>query len=404
MTSFAAAVRAFFALAPLLVPSSVIANMLLLGVGPGPGDVYNFNPTVNLTHWRAAKAAVHAGTGRGMIAFVGDSTTFGWGAGTGGSPFVGAHDLSGVMRSAHYMQVGGLPTTIDSQIGGVSPGGIDTPAKMTAYNPRFSVTGSGWGMNPNLAAVNTIGGTYTANTTTTADLLTATPTAQVDTFKFWAYQDPSQGSYSWNIDGGSDTTINQAAGPSALVVQTISTTKGTHALNVKRVSGISWNIGWIAYDSTTPAIDVVNMGWPASRSTSWVPNTAFDPIHAIPLLGASLLVINLGINDWENGVPPATTAANIQLLITAQKNAGGDVIISMPTPTAGSASPATQATYLPFLIALANTNNIPLINWTARYTSWAVQNARGWTFDSLHPNALLYDDEGQFLAQLLLGA
>jgi hypothetical protein len=81
MTSFAAAaVRAFFALALLLVPSSVIANMLLLGVGPGPAEnVYNFNPAVNLTHWRAAKAAVLAGTGRATLAFVGDSTTFGSG-------------------------------------------------------------------------------------------------------------------------------------------------------------------------------------------------------------------------------------------------------------------------------------------------------------------------------------
>jgi lysophospholipase L1-like esterase len=129
-----------------------------------------------------------------------------------------------------------------------------------------------------------------------------------------------------------------------------------------------------------------------------------QPVSAIPILGAALLVINLGINDWETGIPPATTAANIQALITAQKNAGGDVIICMPTPTGGTASPATQATYLPFLIALANSNNIPLINWTARYTSWAVQNARGWMYDSLHPNALLYNDEGQFLAQLLLGA
>ena len=415
--------RRLFALALLLVPSSAIAGMLTLaagaawadgfggdgfvqalGVGGGNPTVYNFNPTVNLTHWRAAKAAVLAGTGRATLDYAGDSTTLGWGSGTGGTAYTGAHDLSGAMQSAHYMQVGGLPTTFDSQMGGIG-GGMNSLAFLAAYNQRFSITGSGWALLPNDPTINTLGGTYVDNTTTTADLLKATPAVQVDTFKIFAYQNTPLGSYSWNIDGGADTTINQSALPASVKITTVSTTKGAHVLNLKRVSGAAYQIGWIAYDSTTPAIDVVKMGWGGSTSSNWNPTTTgWEPVSAIPVLGAALLVINLGINDWETGIPPATTAANIQALITAQKNAGGDVIICMPTPTGGTASPATQATYLPPLIALANSNNIPLINWTARYTSWAVQNARGWTYDSLHPNALLYNDEGQFLAQLLLGA
>jgi hypothetical protein len=36
-------------------------------------------------HWRAAMARVRAGTGRGTLLIVGDSTTMGAGAGTGGT-------------------------------------------------------------------------------------------------------------------------------------------------------------------------------------------------------------------------------------------------------------------------------------------------------------------------------
>ncbi len=43
-------------------------------------NILNWNPTSNLTHWRAAKARISGKTGNARILCIGDSTTLGVGA------------------------------------------------------------------------------------------------------------------------------------------------------------------------------------------------------------------------------------------------------------------------------------------------------------------------------------
>jgi lysophospholipase L1-like esterase len=74
-----------------------------------------------------------------------------------------------------------------------------------------------------------------------------------------------------------------------------------------------------------------------------------------------LTIINLGINDWENAVSTTTFNTNMQAIITAAKLAG-DVLLATPNTTNGTASIATQATYVAKIQTLATSNSVKLVD------------------------------------------
>lgn len=360
-------------------------------------NVYNWNPQTNLAGWRTKRAQVIGGSARGKIACCGDSTTLGWGSGVG-TAYTGAHDLSYPTRLAAYLQAGGVNTTIQSSIANFG-GGITTATIFVLYNPRVSRTGSGWGT----VGAPSAGGNGWFNSTTTADVLSFTPSGNVDTIVLFYLQNTTLGTFSWNLDGGADTNI-VTAGTQAFKTATLSTSLASHVVNIKRVSGQVFFTGWLAYDSTSAAFDVLNLGWGGSTSTLWNDTSAaWAPLTSIGVHAPDLTILNLGINDWEAAVSQVTYSTNIQALITAAK-LSGDVILCMPTPTGATATANDQAAYFATLMTLASSNNVVLVDWTGRYTSYSVQNAAGHMFDTLHPKAFIYDDEGAFLSQLLIAA
>jgi hypothetical protein len=96
-----------------------------------------------------------------------------------------------------------------------------------------------------------------------------------------------------------------------------------------------------------------------------------------------LTIINLGINDWENAVSTTTFNTNMQAIITAAKLAG-DVLLATPNTTNGTASIATQATYVAKIQTLATSNSVKLVDLWTNVFGGVVQPSL--MFNSLHPN------------------
>jgi hypothetical protein len=92
--------------------------------------------------------------------------------------------------------------------------------------------------------------------------------------------------------------------------------------------------------------------------------------------------VNLGINDWSNGVPVATFRANMQAIIAAAAHHGCDPEHSFPSSL--SAYP-TQGQYVQVIRDLALANNLPLIDFGRLFVSWEIGNPLGRYIDNRHP-------------------
>ena len=150
-----------------------------------------------------------------------------------------------------------------------------------------------------------------------------------------------------------------------------------------------------AYNSTVPSVQFTNGG-----AGGWVSGnfnqsgTYYNPINYLEQFAPKLTIYDIGINDWDTSVSVATYKTNVQAIITAAKTVG-DIILVTPipsNPSFASIPNATQQLYVAALYQLAATNNVPLIDNFSRWQSYAVSNSVGFYYDSLHGNALGYND------------
>lgn len=361
---------------------------------------YNFNPAY-LPKWRKALAQVRAGTGRAKVAMVGDSTTAGWGAGTGANGTDGARVKSAPYRLAEILARRGLNAKSNSFWGDANLG--YTPYQ--AYDPRV-VIGASWSRG-GATTVAPGGWLLRANTgvTTTTSF---TPSDEVDTFDIYYVVNTGNGTFTANIDGGATlATVDTSVGTPGIYKTTITATKGAHTVNVQRTAGGAFYVvGIDAYDSTARDVAIWNLGAASWASADWAVSTnAWNPAPGLTGIAPDLTLINLGINDWKDTpVSVSTYTTNLQTLITAAK-AAGDVVLVAPFPSSTArASVAQQAPFIDAIVSLGETNSCPVLSLTHRFTSWADANTVGYTYDALHPNALGYADVAQALAPLLLDA
>lgn len=323
---------------------------------------------------------------------IGDSTTFGVGAGTQN----GLKAKSYPTRLAEILAGAGLPTTKNGQLG---TGNYNSGTYPT-YNPMV-VYGAGWS-----AGSFSIGGNYFANSTTT-NALAFTPDIQVDTFVLFYVRNSGLGTFSWAVDAGTATQINTnqtAYGVQRLVIP--AGALGAHTLNLARVSGNCVIVGAYGYNSAVSAVDVLNAGWGGSTSVDWT--DASSPIRARPNLGvpgADLIIINLGINDYTPSYGPtsvATYKANISTLIDEQKSSS-DILLIAPIPSdAARQALDVQAQYIQALYEVATEKGIPLVDMVQRWGSYADSSFYYYPTDIVHGNDLGYADEAQAIAEFLL--
>jgi lysophospholipase L1-like esterase len=347
--------------------------------------IYNLKPS-NLKKWRKALGNVRTGTANARVLCVGDSTTRGLGGAASNAniaqkcyPAYLADILSGQVTTGKQSFFGSgnlvLPT-IDTRV--VITGGTTTATNLTLGGSMVQLTASG-------------------------HTLTFTPTTNIDTIDVYYSKTGTTASFTVNVDGGAALATVNTNGTAGVYKQTVTTTLGAHAINCVWAQGTNYILGIEAYDSTRKQVSIWNMGASGARSTDLADTSAgYAELNALLAYAPDLTILDCGINDMNNGVTVDAHRTNMQAVITAAKTSG-DVIIKVPAPSSVAAIPqATQDTFAAAMYALAEVNDLPVIDLRQRLASYEDANAMGLYYDTLHPNALGYADIAQVVAKALM--
>lgn len=341
----------------------------------------------SLTHWLQALTSMKNGASNAKILCIGDSTTFGTGAnGTSSGnwqPTTYPTQLSGKFTSA------GINSHANAWMGG----GRNT-ADQWPRDARIT-DGSSWTADTSFDT-RCFGG-YTAKATTNTNAFSFLPTVNVDTFIVY-YLQVTSGPRSFNLDinGGAATTVNVVNAANQLATQNITATLGSNTCNATWVSGATgtYVAGMEAYNSNKKWVSVINAGYRGSNTGDWCDATS--PFSAgkaatYATVAPDLTIISMAINDWVDGTSLATYQTNLQTLINLAMGVGSVLLVtSNPSDPSLGVSLATQATYTNVELALAASNNIPIVDIFNQWGSYAASNANGWNFDGLHPNGTGY--------------
>ena len=314
----------------------------------------------------AALAKVIAGTGFMRILANGDSTTYGY-CSTGTCTTSGqSYNLFSYPHQlcSFFVENYGIKCEDDAIFGS---GDGTTYSGLTDSRVTF---GSSWSQDTTVASLGF--GTYKATTNTNA--FTFTPLSTVDTFEVYLVQDTTEGACAISVNGGSTTTVS-TNGSAAFLKETYTTTAAAgNFVSIFESSGTCHLVGIVSYLSTQPSIIVMNSGAVAADvaqifQTGKPYNGGSTSVYSS--IGANLVINDIGINDWLQSTALATYSATYQAGITAQQQAGADVIIKSPIPSGTTPSNATQSTYVEAMRALAVANtNIPGSKVALPFADW----------------------------------
>lgn len=330
-----------------------------------------------LPHWRTALAKVQTNTASTKVLCLGDSTMRGFysnGAATG-DQVQGSFctQLTQILLNNGYNAISqnffGLGTTAAS---------VDL-----AVDSRFTI--GSW-----VGATNVLSLGGSSITSSSAATMSFKPTTKLDTCDIYSLKNNAAssrlGTFSYNIDGGADTNV---VGNAAAAFAKTTVTAGTvdyHTWNLKWVSNVDagpFVQGLDCYDSNQKVVDLINIGWDGSRTSQWLTNTStpWDPMTAVNALQPSLVIIDLGINDWINNVGASTYGTNLQSMITTIQATGiTDIILVSPNPSdpAGSGiSLVTQQGYVAQMANAATIKNTAYIDEFTRLGSYTAAAALG---------------------------
>lgn len=372
-------------------------QQLTLLKGPGLPHVYNYAPNY-LATWRAARSNLSA---RPKVLFIGDSKTMGAGVGTtDGSTFtVGAAALNKTKLIADILATKGYPCSRQSVI---PANGLATVAALRAYDVRLGAL-TNWILSSGTFI--SLGGNVLQLQSTNVDALAFSPEGIVDTVDVLYIRGGSVGHFTID-DGGAALVDVNGAGANALirVSQALSSRGSGKTINIKRTTANTNSVyiaGVIAYDSTVPAIEIVNAGRFGSKTADWnVTTNPWNPIGAIGAYAPKLTFINLGANDLANAVSPSTGSTNLQAVVTAAK-ASGDVVIVNPAmgsrPAWGTL--AEQTAWRAMLQALAVANTCPMIDENEIWGGYSGDASK--FADGIHENTAGTTLEAAVTAQLM---
>lgn len=356
--------------------------------------------TPSLPRWRKARDTLRAGgTDNARIAFVGDSKTRGFGAGTAtsnGHLTTGAAPKSKPARVGQLLAAAGIPSITDTIFG---TGGAASIPDAIAYDPRLSGF-SGWG-----GGQTSLGGAafYSGNTNPG----TFTPSKAVNRVSVFYAQNSASGSFS--VTKGSETFTFNTAGPATALVRAEVTfvTKDAAPISIARTAGNGIHIvGLTAWDSTLPGIEIGNFGV-VGVTSEFQANTSqgFSPANALVTYAPALTVVNLGTNDLTIGDKSLTNYLANMAVIIDKAQISGDGIILWPAVAGSGATGGTddvRAVWKAQLRTLAASKGCVFLDEEAVFGGRAGAVSGGWFADGLHESAAAYLSLATPLTRLLL--
>lgn len=347
--------------------------------------------------WRKAVANVRTGTARAKLLFVGDSTTMGAGAGTGGATNLNAaFPRCFPARVATILNQTFVPCSFNSIWGSQN-----APAVLTysTYDTR-TVFGTGWAMSG--------GGTLGANFirfTSGGGVATFafTPTAAFDTITIYYYAAAGQGTFTTDVDGGASLGTTNTATGSGFLSTSFTVSAGTHTININAQNNGSLFIsGIIPSLSTTYAVDAVLAGHYGATALNYTPAGSFGPLTALRAYAPDCTVVNLTVNDAFQRTNLSTYRANLATLISAAQESGDVVLMVGAPPNNTVTTSGTLGLYADVVYDLAAQYNCGLVDIYRRWGVYSNISAYFPYYDALHPGNLAYADMAQAVASGLM--
>lgn len=339
--------------------------MLGLGVmNAAPGGVLAARrfEVAGLPLWSAAVRASQSGSGGARVLCIGDSTTSGFG--------------SAPMALAWPRLLGDLL----SGLGGREMSALANHNLADAHDPRM-VRGAGWAANSS----KTLGGYLIANSTT-ANAMVFTPQGAFDTVDLFLY-----GSSSVVVTIGSGTAVTvTGAGGSAISRVSVGVgqaglARGHHAVSVVRNGSVTL-CGLVCRDAAG-GIEILNAGAAGWKAADFI-GTAYSAAETIGVVDPDLVIVNIGINDYNQATTTATVGwkASVQTVIDRSRTAGADVMLVVPNET-GGAYAGNRAGFAVAIGELATANGLRApVDLGEALGGYAAANAGGLMHDVLHPS------------------
>ncbi|HEY5667982.1 MAG TPA: SGNH/GDSL hydrolase family protein [Candidatus Saccharimonadales bacterium] len=345
--------------------AALAANAIPAGIWLPSASTYNVKPT-NLKRTRAAAAKAWAGTGLLEIACVGTSLS----AGTGAVTKVGSWP-----SRLHAMLVAkGYPDGGSGFIAAQSNLGATTDARVTL--------GAGWSAF-GASTTNLVQGTSTGGSLTFADTKTSTivEVYYVDYFTF---------GFAWTIDGVAQTDVTPTNTGLLRKVTVSGLASATHTVVITPKVGTDGThpiyIAGVTFKKTSGVV-VHNLGVGGMTSGGVVTANSYSPMallrggtpaNASYAISPNLTFVELGTNDGV-GQTASGFQTTVQTLVTAINTLGSDTVLIGEPPTA-AARPV--AAVLQGAYALADANDVPLVDMSDRLISWSSLDALGLGYDT----------------------
>ncbi len=339
----------------------------------GIGALTNKFPTLK---WDAALSNLRNGTGNAKVVFCGDST--GTGAHGNGVTWVGNLYNGAFRRQKALMSTPSSNNNVfgDSHVGTV---GSSDPTTFLTYETRLT-----FGLNWLLRPLDTLGGQFFANITSTLSTLTFTPNTAFDTIDIYYYFGVSAGYGTFTVDIGAGVlaTVNCTQAVNGIYKVSVPCTLGVNIVNINKTTAGFIAIMGISCYKNNSEIQMINASVNGQSLNQYFASTGyFDVRNALSALQPDLIIPALGINDSTGLLDLTQFRTNYQSYITYLKTIA-DVALCVENVTSNS----NIQYYYDIIRDLASINNLNVIDFDSRMGSnWATSNSLGLMFDARHP-------------------
>lgn len=356
-------------------------------------SIYNLKPS-NTAKFRSGMARSDRNC---IVRWKGPSTVAGQSTGGGTSQAV----ISTCMRTAAILQAQGINAGANSFFGDKGGFGAGQGVSFTAGgDARLAFTGA-----TQLGSTESIGGNAFVFPTATSRA-TFTPQNPVTRFEVLWRDNTAGRNFTATIDAGTAVAINSSGTTALRRTLLAAVSLGTHTIALDWVAlGVTF-MGVYAYDDTNGRreISFLNDGISGAQSARFISNidaaAGNDAVNAVYTPDA-IFLDDYPINDWRNGVPIATSKANITADVIASKVYGNPVLFTPLWDSGTGGTSAQQDAYAAMIYDIANEQDVPLIDVRASWVSYAVANGLGWYSDSVHPTLLGYNVKANAVAEFI---
>jgi lysophospholipase L1-like esterase len=214
-----------------------------------------------------------------------------------------------------------------------------------------------------------------------------------DTFLICYVLQPGGGTFTWTLDGGAPNVVSTANAVISDTGVVFSPTGGaagsdhTVVIAYTPATGPCWIDGVVEFNGDLAAgVQVYNMGASDSTTGDWA-NQDFSMLAA---LVPSLVVIELGAADWQDGFTPADVQGALEFIIAAIRAVVTQPVafqlLAPPAPT-GVSSPYTWQQYVNVMYTISSADpDIDVLDMTLRMP---VSNGAGGPFGLYNANGEL---------------